>query len=97
MLIFESLLTEGIAQLSYLVGDTSTGSAAVVDPRPDVDVYLEMAERHGVSITHVLETHKCCRTSAAPPRSSPVASPGFQIHPSPVMFRRVWRLRDVPT
>ncbi|TVS19879.1 MAG: MBL fold metallo-hydrolase [Planctomycetaceae bacterium] len=57
MLIFESLLTEGIAQLSYLVGDTSTGSAAVVDPRPDVDVYLEMAERHGVSITHVLETH----------------------------------------
>jgi hydroxyacylglutathione hydrolase len=53
----EQILADGVAQLSYLVGDDSTGTAAVVDPRPDVDVYLELAHRHGLSITHVLETH----------------------------------------
>lgn len=54
---FEQVLTEGIAQLSYLVGDDAAGTAAVVDPRPDVEIYLELARRHGLSISHVLETH----------------------------------------
>jgi hydroxyacylglutathione hydrolase len=54
---FEQILTDGVAQLSYLIGDDSTGIAVVVDPRPDVDVYLELAQRYGLSITHVLETH----------------------------------------
>lgn len=56
-MVFERVQTEGIAQLSYLVGDDSTGTAAVVDPRPDVDVYLRMARQYGVVITHILETH----------------------------------------
>ena len=54
---FEQVLADGVAQLSYLVGDDAAGTAAVVDPRPDVDVYLELARRYGLSITHVLETH----------------------------------------
>lgn len=54
---FEQILADGIAQCSYLVGDDSTGTAAVIDPRPDVDVYFDIAERYGLSITHVLETH----------------------------------------
>lgn len=29
----------------------------MVDPRPDVEVYLEMAKERGMSITHVFETH----------------------------------------
>lgn len=56
-MVFERIETPGIAQLSYLVGDDKSGTAAVVDPRPNVDVYLEAARRHGVAITHVLETH----------------------------------------
>jgi hydroxyacylglutathione hydrolase len=54
---FEHLLTPGIAQLSYLIGDSSTGEAAVIDPRPDCDVYIDMAREAGVSITHIFETH----------------------------------------
>lgn len=54
---FEQILAEGIAQCSYLVGDDNSGTAAVIDPRPDVDVYLDMARHHGLSITHVFETH----------------------------------------
>lgn len=56
-LIFESLLTEGIAQLSYLIGDDKSGTAAVIDPRTDVDEYVTMARKHKVTITHIFETH----------------------------------------
>jgi hydroxyacylglutathione hydrolase len=56
-LIFERIQTEGIAELSYLVGDDRDGIAAVVDPRPDVDCYLQLAREKQVSITHIFETH----------------------------------------
>jgi hydroxyacylglutathione hydrolase len=35
----------------------SDGEAAVVDPRRDVEAYLEEAERQGLAIRHVIETH----------------------------------------
>ena len=57
MLVFESWLTEGIAELSYMVGDDELGKVFVVDPRPDVEVYLDKARELGVCITHVFETH----------------------------------------
>ena len=56
-LIFEHVQTDGIAELSYLIGDDKTGTAAVIDPRPDVEIYLELAKKRKVSITHILETH----------------------------------------
>ncbi len=56
-LIFECIHTAGIAGLSYLVGDDSAGVAAVIDPRADVDCYLELARDKQVSITHIFETH----------------------------------------
>src|SRR5947208_15075604 len=46
-----------LSQASYLVGDEQTGRAVVVDPRRDVDVYLDDAETHGVRIERVIETH----------------------------------------
>lgn len=56
-MVFERAFTPGIAQMSYLIGDDSRGLAAVIDPRPDVDIYLELARSYGVAITHVFETH----------------------------------------
>ncbi len=56
-LVFECIQTDGIAGLSYLVGDDSAGVAAVIDPRADVECYLELARTKQVSITHVFETH----------------------------------------
>jgi len=41
--------------LSYLVG--ARGTAVVVDPCVDASAYLTIAERRGLRITHVLETH----------------------------------------
>jgi glyoxylase-like metal-dependent hydrolase (beta-lactamase superfamily II)/rhodanese-related sulfurtransferase len=44
-----------LAQASYLVG--SEGEAAVVDPRRDVEEYLQEAQAQGLRIRYVVETH----------------------------------------
>jgi hydroxyacylglutathione hydrolase len=56
-MILERVQTEGIAELSYLIGDDKTGTAAVIDPRADVEVYVELARSRKLSITHIFETH----------------------------------------
>ena len=56
-MILETVQTEGIAELSYLIGDDKTGTAAVIDPRADVEIYIELARKRKVAITHVFETH----------------------------------------
>jgi hydroxyacylglutathione hydrolase len=44
-----------LAHASYLIG--SEGVAAVIDPQRDVDIYIDSAARHGLTIEHVIETH----------------------------------------
>jgi hydroxyacylglutathione hydrolase len=56
-LVFKTIQTEGIAELSYLIGDDDESVAAVFDPRPDCDVYVDMAREAGLAITHIFETH----------------------------------------
>src|SRR5438132_675584 len=56
-LVFETIQTEGLAEISYLIGDDEEGIAAVFDPRADVDVYVELARAKNVAITHIFETH----------------------------------------
>jgi hydroxyacylglutathione hydrolase len=56
-MVMETIFTEGMAHLSYLIGDKATGKAAVIDPRRDVEAYIELARKNKLSITHVLETH----------------------------------------
>ncbi|HEV3141035.1 MAG TPA: rhodanese-like domain-containing protein [Vicinamibacterales bacterium] len=46
-----------LAHASYLVGDESSGAAAVVDPQRDIDHYLAFAREHRLRIEHVLLTH----------------------------------------
>ncbi|MBO0695979.1 MAG: MBL fold metallo-hydrolase [Verrucomicrobia bacterium] len=56
-LIFKTIQTEGIAELSYLLGDDDEGVGAIFDPRADVEIYVEMAREAGLAITHIFETH----------------------------------------
>lgn len=44
-----------LAHASYAV--ESGGKIAVIDPRRDVDIYLETAARMGATIEHIIETH----------------------------------------
>ena len=55
-MIFETVKSKGIAHKSYFIG--SNGSAAVIDPRRDCDVYLEIAERNNLKIEYIFETHR---------------------------------------
>lgn len=54
-MIFEQFYLGCLAQASYLIG--SEGEAAVVDPRRDVEEYLESARGRGLAIKYVIETH----------------------------------------
>src|SRR5215469_10141786 len=56
-MLFRQVIHEDLGCASYLVGDTASGVAAVVDPRWDIDPYLHLARLHGVRVEHVLETH----------------------------------------
>jgi glyoxylase-like metal-dependent hydrolase (beta-lactamase superfamily II)/rhodanese-related sulfurtransferase len=56
-MLFRQIIHEDLGCASYLVGDTASGVAAVVDPQWAVDPYLHLARLHGVRIEHVLETH----------------------------------------
>ena len=56
-LVFERIPTEGLGDLSYLIGDDESGLAAVIDPRADVAIYEKLAQQHKVSIRHILQTH----------------------------------------
>jgi hydroxyacylglutathione hydrolase len=56
-MIFSQHYLACLSQASYLVGDESTGRAVVVDPRRDVEIYLEEAAAHGLTIERVIETH----------------------------------------
>jgi hydroxyacylglutathione hydrolase len=46
-----------LAHASYLIGDPSSATAAVVDPQRDIDAYLEDASKKGLTIRHVFLTH----------------------------------------
>jgi glyoxylase-like metal-dependent hydrolase (beta-lactamase superfamily II)/rhodanese-related sulfurtransferase len=56
-MLFRQIIHEDLGCASYLVGDSGSGVAAVIDPQWDVDPYLHLARLHGVRIAHVLETH----------------------------------------
>ena len=56
-MLFRQVTHDDLGCASYLVGDERTGVAAVVDPRFEIDVYLDLARYMGVRIEHILETH----------------------------------------
>jgi glyoxylase-like metal-dependent hydrolase (beta-lactamase superfamily II)/rhodanese-related sulfurtransferase len=56
-MIFKQCYLGCLSQASYFIGDERTGTAVVVDPRRDVDEYIDLAARHGLAIKHVILTH----------------------------------------
>lgn len=55
-MILERIISEGLAHYSYFLAEG--WDAVVIDPRRDVDIYLDLARRFGVRITAILETHR---------------------------------------
>lgn len=55
-MLFERVIAEGLAHNSYIIGSGSR--AAVIDPRRDCEIYLEIAGRNNMTITQIFETHR---------------------------------------
>ncbi|WP_341952079.1 MBL fold metallo-hydrolase [Salinibacterium sp. TMP30] len=56
-MLLERIYDTDLAQASYFIGCQAKGEAIVVDPRRDLDVYLDIAAKNGMTITAVTETH----------------------------------------
>jgi len=54
--ILEKVKSEGLAHISYFVG--SENEAIVIDPRRDCQAYLDLAQREGMKIQNIFETHR---------------------------------------
>ena len=54
---FTQYYLDCLSQASYLIGDQTTGRAVVVDPRRDIQEYLDDAEAAGLHIELIIETH----------------------------------------
>src|SRR3954451_17303925 len=76
---------------SYLIDDTTTGRAVVVDPQRDISEYLADAAANGLHIERVIETHfhadflsghlELAEAAGAVISYGDVATPDFPIDP----------------
>ncbi len=81
----EQIYTGCLAQGAYYI--TSNGEAAIVDPLREIQPYLDRAEKDGVKIKYIFETHfhadfvsghlDLSRATGAPIIYGPTASPEF--------------------
>lgn len=55
-MLIEQIYDEGLAHLSYLIADQN--EAVVIDPRIDIDVYIDIAQEKGLQIKYIFETHR---------------------------------------
>src|SRR5579884_4243214 len=90
-MIFRQITHDDLGCASYLIGDEKAGVAAVVDPRFDIDEYLDLARYMGVSIEHIFETHnhadhvsghgRLAAATRAPIRIHRDARPAYALEP----------------
>lgn len=87
--MFQRFFDEGLAHSSYMLGCSRTREAVVIDPRRDVDVYVDAARQLGLTITHAIETHihadfvsgaRELAAVGARPVAGPGAALGFDHH-----------------
>jgi len=87
-MIIEQIYTGCLAQGAYYI--QSNGEAAIIDPLREVNPYIERAERDGVKIKYVFETHfhadfvsghvTLSNLTGAPIVYGPNADPSFEAH-----------------
>ncbi|MCH7409392.1 MBL fold metallo-hydrolase [Belliella sp. DSM 111904] len=56
-MFFQHIYDKTLAQASYLIGCQAKGEAIVIDAQRDIDVYLDIAQKNNLKITHIAETH----------------------------------------
>ena len=54
---FEQIVAEGLGCYSYVIGCPMARQCIVVDPKRDIQEYLDISQQEGMKITHIIETH----------------------------------------
>lgn len=54
---FKQIQVQGLGCFSYVLGCPGKGVMIVVDPKRDIDDYLDIARDEGMSVTHIIDTH----------------------------------------
>ncbi len=90
-MLFRQLVDDDLGCASYLIGDEAAGEAVIVDPAYAIEPYLEEAERSGVRIVRLLETHthadhvsghgRLALEHGVPVSIHPLAEPSFSFEP----------------
>jgi len=78
-MFFRQILHDDLGCASYVIADA--GEAAVVDPKWEIDEYLQLADEHGFEISHILETHN--HADHVSGRGRLAIATGAKIHVSP--------------
>ncbi|MCX6013777.1 MAG: MBL fold metallo-hydrolase [Chloroflexi bacterium] len=55
-MIFQRIKSDGLAHNSYFIG--SGNEVAVIDPRRDCEIYVELAQKYDFNIKYIFETHR---------------------------------------
>jgi hydroxyacylglutathione hydrolase len=89
--LFRQFVDDDLGCASYLIGDSATGEAFVIDPAYAIEQYLEAAEAEGVRIVRALETHthadhvsghgRLALEHGVPVSVHPIAEPEFEFDP----------------
>jgi hydroxyacylglutathione hydrolase len=82
--MFHRFYEEGLAQSSFFLACPRTREAVIIDPRRDVDVYVEMAKAQGLRIAYTFETHvhadfTCGSRELAAVGAKTIAGPGAHL------------------
>jgi hydroxyacylglutathione hydrolase len=90
-MVFRQFVDDDLGCASYLIGDSDTGEAVVVDPAYAIEQYVDAAQREGVRIVRVLETHthadhvsghgRLALEHHVPVAVHPLAEPAFPFDP----------------
>lgn len=90
-MFFRQILHDERSCASYLIGCTTYGVCAVVDPQGEPQHYIDLVEAHGMAVQAVIETHihadhrSCAQElaslSGAPLHIGPAAEVGYAYSP----------------
>lgn len=56
-MLMRMIYDDSLAQAAYLIGCQKTGEAIIIDPERDIDRYIDLAEKEGLTIVAATETH----------------------------------------
>ena len=82
--MFQRFFDEGLAQASFLIACPRVREAVIIDPRRDVDIYVEAARAQNLRIAYSFETHvhadfACGSRELAAVGAKTIAGPGSDL------------------